>query len=100
MILLINPVAISFEDLDLLTRRQLFRKFNLQPRSNIKCSVNNPCFNNDGKLLAMRCNCGNKVYHPVIGDVIIWDQIISPKTLATLKKLPINKALSILQAFG
>lgn len=47
--------------------------------------------NEEGKIFATRCNCGKKVYHPILCDGVIWGQVIPPKKLQILKKKNFNE---------
>lgn len=82
--------------LDSLPRRELFEKLNSQ-RLNVKCGANLLIYNTIGELLAVRCNCGKKVYHPIAEDKVVWWKIITPRNLLRLRQLSVGKALAILQ---
>lgn len=89
---------ITNNSLNLLTRRELFRKFNEQQKKSghEKCSANFPYFNNRGELFAVRCNCGKKSYHPVYGDEVVWGQKIPVDLLQIHRKKPAIEALAFL----
>ncbi|NVN97043.1 hypothetical protein HXX01_02305 [Candidatus Nomurabacteria bacterium] len=79
-----------------LPRREFFEKLNSN-RPNLKCGANLPIYNTMGELLAVRCNCDRKVYHPIAEDRVIWWKIITPRNLLRLRQLSVGKALAILQ---
>jgi len=83
-------------ELDLLPRREFFEKLN-SDRPNMECGANLPIYNIMDELLAVRCNCGKKVYHPVAEGKVVWWKIITPRNLLTLRQFSLGKALAILQ---
>lgn len=74
---------------------ELFNLLNSTRHSNH--SINKVCLNNEDKIFVGRCNCGKKIYHPILGDEVIWGLIISPKNLALLRMVTFEKAALILQ---
>lgn len=91
-------VIITAGSLSFLTRRELFRKFNEQQKLSgyEKCSANKLYYNNSGELFAIRCNCGEKSYHPVYGDKVVWGQKIAVDLLQVHRKKPAVEALAYL----
>jgi len=91
-------LIITANSLSVLTRRELFRKFNEQQKvsGHEKCSANKLYYNNRGELFAIRCNCGVKSYHPVYGDKVVWGQKIAVNILQIHRKKPAVEALAYL----
>jgi hypothetical protein len=63
----------------------------LNSTKNLNHSANRVYQNYESKIFAIRCNCGPKVYHPVLGDNVIWGKIISSKDLQLLKELTFDE---------
>ena len=89
---------ITSNSLNVITRRELFRKFNEQQKASgcNKCSANKLYYNNAGELFAIRCNCGRKSYHPVYGDKVVWGQTIPVNILQIHRKKPAIESLAYL----
>ncbi len=94
MVLKIDELKIvKSEELNTLTRRQLFEYLNSQRPENSKCAANRPYFNNAGELIAVRCNCGKKVYHPIYGVIVDWNNKPSPSMMSKVRNLKVEAAL-------
>ena len=79
------------------SNRQLFRVFNSQMRINPKCSANKICWNNENEIIAVKCNCNKKTYHPVFEGIVDWGYKIPANTISGLKKIPIEKLRWIIE---
>lgn len=83
-------------ELDSLSRRELFSELNSH-RSDLKCGANSLIYNTIGELIAVRCNCGKKVYHPIAENKVIWWKIITPRNLLILRQFSVGKGLSMME---
>ncbi|HEY5588176.1 MAG TPA: hypothetical protein VIK86_04370 [Candidatus Paceibacterota bacterium] len=79
------------------SNRPLFRDFNSQKRENPKCSANKICWNNENEVMAIKCNCNKKTYHPIFDGKVDWNYIISANNISGLKKLSIEKLRWIIE---
>ena len=79
------------------SNRSLFRDFNSQYKKDPKCSANKICRNNENEVMAVKCNCNKKTYHPVFGGVVDWGYKIQAKNIPGLKKLSIEKLRWIIE---
>jgi len=77
--------------------RTLFRDFNSQYKKGPKCSANKICRNNENEVMAVKCNCCKKTYHPVINGVVDWQYRISANNISGLKKISIEKLSWIIE---
>ena len=79
------------------SNRQLFRDFNSQIKKGPKCSANKICWNNENEVMAVKCNCSKKTYHPVFDGVVDWDYKIPANIISGLKKISIEKLRWIIE---
>jgi hypothetical protein len=77
--------------------RKFFRDFNSDLKENPKCSANKICRNNENEIMAVKCNCCKKTYHPVFNGKVNWKCNISAKNIMSLKKISIEKLRWILE---
>ena len=62
----------------------LFRTLNSTKHENH--SANKICRSNDGKLIAVRCNCDKRIYHPIMDNKVYWEENILAQNISFLKK--------------
>jgi len=76
---------------------ELFKVLNSTKHSNH--SANKICRDNNGNIIAVRCNCRRKIYHPIINNKVSWKQEIIGKNIPILKKLGLENGLKRLWIF-
>jgi hypothetical protein len=54
------------------------------------------CRNDLGEIIAIKCNCCNEIYHPLVGKGIHWGIDISKYSLSAFKKCSLGEMISFL----
>jgi len=55
-------------------------------------SANKIIRNDTGEIIAIRCNCGEKIYHPVLGDKVFWNSVFLPKQLSLFRRTSLKSS--------
>ncbi len=82
--------------------RVIFRAINSDVMKPKKCAANKIITNASGEVIAVRCNCGKKTYHPAIEGKAFWYNLFSKKQIRLFrtKNIKTEKLLTITEDFG